>query len=299
MIRSKRDLAIGILLILPGFLLMGVFVYGFIAWTIRVSISQWDSIVPDYSYVGLQNYHELLNNERFQIDILNTIFFTIFFLSFCIILGFILAILLERINRKAEHFFRNLFLLPMAISFVVTGVAWRWIFNPTVGLNSFLKALGVKNLWGWATDPTSILGFHLALIPVIIAAGWQLTGYTMAMLIAGLRGIPEDIFEASRIDGASELQIIWHITIPLLKSVFLAAIILLGHISLKIFDLVYTMTGRGPAFATDFPGIFMWDTTFKGNRYAEGAAISVFMLFLVAGVIIPYLVNILRKEKNT
>jgi glucose/mannose transport system permease protein len=190
-------------------------------------------------------------------------------------------------------------LFPLAISFVVTGVVWRWVFNPTVGINSLIKqTLGINLTWGWYTDYRSFAGFHVALIPVVIAAGWQLVGYIMAMVLAGLRAIPNEIFESAAIDGADEFKKITHIIIPLLKPILLSALIVLGHISLKIFDLVFTMTGSGPAFATDFPGIFMFQTTFDGHHYAEGAGISIVMLLLVALAIIPYLYSTFKKEKK-
>jgi glucose/mannose transport system permease protein len=136
----------------------------------------------------------------------------------------------------------------------------------------------------------------VALIPIIIAAAWQLTGYTMAMYLAGLRGIPEELREAARVDGASEFQIYRHIIMPLLRPITFSALIVLGHISLKIFDLIYAMTGKGPGFVTDVPGIFMFETTFQGNHYAQGAAISIIMLLMVALVIIPYLVYSFKEE---
>jgi glucose/mannose transport system permease protein len=136
----------------------------------------------------------------------------------------------------------------------------------------------------------------VALTPVIIAAAWQLTGYSMAMYLAGLRAIPDELREAARVDGASEVGLCRHVIIPLLRLITLSALIILGHISLKIFDLVYTMTGKGPGFVTDVPGIFMFETTFQGNHYAQGAAISMTMLLMVALVIVPYLVFSLRRE---
>lgn len=190
----------------------------------------------------------------------------------------------------------------MALSFVVTGVVWQWIFAPGTldrprGVNALLDMVGLENLqWGWYTDTGSLGPFHYALIPVFIAAAWQMTGYTMAMYLAGLRGVPDEIREAARVDGPSEYQIYRHVIMPLLHPITLSALIILGHISLKIFDLIYAMTGKGPAFVTDVPGIFMFETTFQGNHFARGAAISMVMLVMVAFVIIPYLVHSLRRE---
>jgi glucose/mannose transport system permease protein len=298
MIHSKRDRLIGMSIVIPCFILLCIFVYGFIGWTMAVSFSSWDGVLPNWDFAGFKNYVTLFSTERFQIDLFNTVFFSILFLGFCVAFGFTLALLLDRVT-KGEAIFRNIFLFPLAISFVVTGVVWRWVFNPTVGINSLIKqTLGINLTWGWYTDYRSFAGFHVALIPVVIAAGWQLVGYIMAMVLAGLRAIPNEIFESAAIDGADEFKKITHIIIPLLKPILLSALIVLGHISLKIFDLVFTMTGSGPAFATDFPGIFMFQTTFDGHHYAEGAGISIVMLLLVALAIIPYLYSTFKKEKK-
>ena len=160
-----------------------------------------------------------------------------------------------------------------------------------------LHNLGLDSLrWNWYIDTTSIGPFHVALIPVVIAASWQMIGYAMAMYLAGLRGIPEELREAARIDGATEFGIYRYIILPMLRPITLSALIILGHISLKIFDLIYAMTGKGPGFITDMPGIFMFETTFQGNHYAQGATVGVIMLLMVAVVVIPYLAYSLRSE---
>jgi glucose/mannose transport system permease protein len=304
---QSRDRWIAFLLILPSIILIGIFVYGFIGWTMRVSLSKWDGVEPDYSWVGLQNYRLLFTDaggvsaKRFTIDLWNTLFFTIFFLLICVGVGLLLAILLDQ-KIKGEGIFRTIYLFPMALSFVVTGVVWQWIFAPGTGsrargINALLGIVGLDALkWKWYTDTSTIGPFHVALIPVILAASWQMIGYTMAMYLAGLRGVPEELREAARVDGATEVGIYRYIILPILQPITLSALIILGHISLKIFDLIYTMTGKGPAFATDVPGIFMFETTFQGNHYAQGAAISIVMLLMVALIIIPYLVYSLRRE---
>ncbi len=305
--QARRERWISFLLILPSVILIGVFVYGFIGWTTTVSLSQWDGVEPNYAWAGLKNFAQLFTKaggiaaKRFTIDLWNTFFFTLFFLLLCVGIGLLLAILLDQ-KVKGEGLFRTIYLFPMALSFVVTGVVWQWIFAPGTasrlrGVNALLSAVGLDALrWGWYTDTRTIGPFHVALIPVIMAAAWQMIGYCMAMYLAGLRGIPEELREAARVDGATEVQVYRHVVLPILQPITLSALIILGHISLKIFDLVYTMTGKGPGFATDVPGIFMFETTFQGNHYAQGAAISVIMLVMVAVVIIPYLIFSLRRE---
>jgi glucose/mannose transport system permease protein len=304
---ARRERWIAFLMILPSILLIAVFVYGFIGWTATVSLSKWDGVEPNYGWAGLDNYEQLFTSEggvgakRFKIDLWNTLFFTILFLITCVVVGLLLAILLDQ-KVKGEGIFRTVYLFPMALSFVVTGVVWQWIFAPGTstrlrGVNALLHSVGLDALrWRWYTETDSIGPFHVALIPVIIAAAWQLTGYTMAMYLAGLRGIPEELREAARVDGASEIATYRHVVLPLLRPITFSALIVLGHISLKIFDLVFTMTGKGPGFVTDVPGIFMFETTFQGNHYAQGAAISMIMLLMVAVVIIPYLIYTFRQE---
>lgn len=315
---SERVVAIG--LIVPSVIAVFVFVYGFIAWSALVSVSEWDSVRPDYTYVGLDNFRDLFANFRFQIDIRNTVVFTLFFVGACLALGFVLAALLDR-GIRGEGVFRSIYLFPMAVSFIVTGVVWRWLLAPRAGVNILAEKAGLSSLkYEWYTDPNVVyvhsgsrlgealhtigLGFladpnygiPLAMVSVVIAATWQMSGFVMVMYLAGLRAIPEELKEAARMDGASEVQVLRHVSLPLLRPVTLSAMIILGHQSLKIFDLVVSMTQRGPGFATDVPALFMFETTFQGNHFARGASISIVMLLTVSLLIVPYLYWSLRRE---
>jgi glucose/mannose transport system permease protein len=286
----NRDRALSFLLIAPSVLAIALFVYGFIAWTAYVSLTDWNDIVafrgpfPLVDFVGLTQYARLLQNPRFLIDLQNTLVFTVLFVVACNIIGLVLAVLLDR-NLPGENIFRALFLFPMAISFIVTGVVWRWLENPSSGINLLFDTVGLgflKN--GWYTDP------DIGIKAVVLAASWQMSGYVMALYLAGLRGIPLDLREAARVDGANELQLFRRIILPLLRPITLSAVIILGHISLKIFDLTSSMTGPGPAFADDVPALFMFTTTFQGNHFAQGAAISILMLIGISVLVVPYLI---------
>ncbi|MGM7721787.1 carbohydrate ABC transporter permease [Metabacillus sp. Hm71] len=301
--KRSSDHLMAIAFILPSFLLILIFVYGFIAWTGYVSFSNWNSLVPDFSFAGLKNYLYLFQDFRFQADLRNSIFFTILFIGLVIISGMGLAILLDQ-KIKAEPVFRNLFFFPMALSFVVTGVVWQWLLNPSTGVNLFLNKLGLSPKW--YTDTSILAGFEwgriefgipVALIAVVIAAVWQMTGFSLAMYLAGLRGIPDEVREAARMDGATEFQLYRKIILPLLQPITVSVIIIMAHISLKIFDLIYAMTGPGANFVTDVPGVYMFETTFRGNYYANGAAIAIIMLVSVAIFIVPYLIHS-RKAEN-
>jgi len=318
--RAGGDRIIAFALIVPSAVAVAVFVYGFIGWSALVSVSEWDTVRPDYTFVGLDNFRELFQHFRFQVDIRNMVVFTILFVGICITMGFLLAALLDRAI-KGEGVFRSVYLFPMAISFIVTGVVWRWLLAPRAGLNLLFEKMGLGVLKNdWYTDPTVVyihsdswlgeaisfvgLGFladphyglPLAMISVVIAAVWQMSGFVMVLYLAGLRAIPEELKEAARVDGANEVQILRHISLPLLRPVTLSAMIILGHVSLKIFDLVVAMTRRGPGFATDVPALFMFETTFQGSHFSQGAAISVVMLLAVSLLVVPYLVWSLRRE---
>jgi glucose/mannose transport system permease protein len=247
------DRLIAIAMIAPSVILIAIFVYGFIARTGYVSLVRWNDLAPDYTFVGLTNYVRLFDNERFQIDIRNTFVFT--------------------------------------VTFIVTGVAWRWLESPSSGINLLFDAVGLgvlKN--GWFTDP------NIGILGVVLAAFWQMSGYVMALYLAGLRGIPDEVREAARVDGAGEWQLFLRVILPLLNPITLTAVIILGHISLKIFDLTISMTGPGPGFATDVPSLFMYETTFFGSRFSQGASIAMVLLLLVSGLIVPYLIYNARTE---
>jgi len=294
--KIKGDKWTPILFITPSIVAVGIFVYGFISWTGFISFTKWNDVLPDYTLVGFENYRKLFNNMRFQIDLHNTLVFTIIFVTSCLLIGLLLAVLIDQ-RIKGEGIFRNLFLLPMALSFIVSGVIWRWLFNPgsfqlgNIGLNQLFEKVGLNFLiCGWYTDP------NIGIIAVAIAAIWQFSGYTMALYLAGLRGIPLELREAAAIDGASQWKTFYYITLPFLRPITFGAIIILGHISLKIFDLVMAMTGSGPAFSSDVPAFFMYDTTFRGNHFSQGASIAIILLLLISLLIIPYLITTFRKE---
>ncbi|HEY4553561.1 MAG TPA: sugar ABC transporter permease [Bacillaceae bacterium] len=300
----SADRTLAILFLLPSVIFIGIFVYGFIGWTGYVSLSNWNSLVPDFSFAGLKNYLFLFKDYRFQADIRNTIVFTVLFIGAVLVMGLMLAIFLDQ-KLRGESVFRNIFFFPMALSFVVTGVVWQWLLNPSTGVNLFLSKFGLESMW--YTDTTILgaiklgkieFGIPAALIAVVIAAVWQMTGFSVAMYLAGLRGISEELKEAARMDGATEFQIYRKIIIPLLWPITVSVIIIMAHISLKIFDLIYAMTGPGANFVTDVPGVYMFETTFRGNYYANGAAIAMIMLISVAVFIVPYLIGSRRGGGN-
>lgn len=316
------------LLILPSFLIVFVFVYVFILYTIGVSLSaNWRPATQDFTPNEdlLEVYGNLFLNPRFQADIRNSLIFAALFLLLTVVGGFILAILVNNLLRS-KAFFRGVFLLPYALSFIVTGVVWRWIFNPESGVNLLLYYSGVsgiyENLTGeelrpeWLTSGEVVgdinvllvqafpqfefiqvqLGIPLALIPVVLASSWQLLGFAMAMYLAGLAAIPPEVKEASEVDGASGFRYIRSIAIPMLAPITVTTLVILTHVAFKMFDLVFAMSGSGIGFATDMPGIFVYESMYKALLFNQGAAASIVMLIIVLLIVIPYLVKTNRQR---
>ncbi len=367
--RKSKARILGFIVLLPSFLLLGIFVYYFIGRTVWWSLTDWGqnpeqalAAKPVLQFVGLANYQGLFTgivDSRFRQDLVSTIFFTVFFIVGCLVLGLVLAVLLDH-KPRGEGVFRTVFLFPFSLSFVVTGTIWRWLLQPKSGINRLPTFIGLpagkfawltsrQQVWrfdwnllplilavavalvlalvavvsfraararrGWMTAGVAVLlvawavlfgrnlkllefpephGFNLAFIGIIIAAVWQMSGYTMALYLAGLRGISVEMREAALVDGASEWQLYRRIILPLLAPITLSAMIILGHISLKIFDLVFAMGGPDNT-STDVPALLMYLTTFRGNQFAKGAAIGTILLLLVAVIILPYLATQLRK----
>jgi glucose/mannose transport system permease protein len=291
----RNETILSVALLLPSMVAIAIFVYGFIGWSVRVSLSKWTGLTPDFTWVGLKQYTDLIQNDaRFAIDVRNTAVFTVGFIASCLLIGLALAILLDQ-RLKGEAIFRGIFLFPMSISFIASGVVWAWLMNPALGsritgINLIFQKLHLDFLVSqWHSSPQP-WGMAYTVIPAV----WQLSGFTMALYLGGLRSIPEEMREAARVDGASEFQIYRHIILPMLQPVTLSAMIILGHMSLKIFDLIVAL-GRKD-LRLDVPGIYMWTTTFDGTKYAQGAAIGVLMLISVAITVLPQLVHSMRTE---
>ena len=242
-----------------------------------------NTVIENYNFVGLKNWQRLFSDARFHSDLRNHIFYAAGFMTQCIVFGFVLAALLDQ-HIKGEAVFRTVFIFPFAVSGVVTGVAWRWLMQPTTGINLIFASIGLENF-----QPTWFVHPQYGMFAVSIAAAWQFSGYVMALYLAGLRGIPMEMREAAAIDGAGTFAIYRYVIIPLLMPVTFVVIVLTGMNSIRVFDLVATMGGSGPAFATDTLAFNMYQTTFSSYRFSLGAAIGAFMIFLAAFLVIPYL----------
>jgi len=277
----KGDRLVAVLMLLPSIVAVSVFIYGFIVWTGYVSTVKWNTVVEDYSPVGLKNWIDLLKMERFHWDMRNLLFYAAGFMSQCIVVGFFIAFLLDQ-RIKGEAIFRTIVVFPFAVSGVVTGVAWRWLMQPTTGINLLLRNLGIADtMFAWNADT------KLGIFAISIAAAWQFTGYVMSLYLAGLRGISEEVREAALVDGAGTWALYRHIIIPLLMPVTFTAIVLTGMGSIRTFDLVVIL--QGPAFSTDTLAFHMYQATFGLYRFSLGATIGFFMILLSALLVGPYL----------
>ncbi len=273
----------------PSFAVTLVFVYGFILFTIFLSFTG-SKMLPLYTFVGLSNYTRLWALENWHIAIVNIAIFASLYIVICTVLGLGLAIFLDQ-KIRGEGFLRPIYLYPMALSFIVTGTAWKWFLDPGIGLERIMR------LWGWESFTfTWIKDNDMAIYTIVIAAVWQTSGFVMAMFLAGLRGIDNEILKAAQIDGASSLQLYRRIVIPLLRPAFLSAFVILSHLAIKSYDLVIALTGGGPGRATEMPATFMYSYTFTRNQMGVGAASAVVMLMTIAAIMVPYLYAELKEK---
>jgi glucose/mannose transport system permease protein len=294
--RRIRSWGPGLLLVSPSLLALGVFVYGFLGWNIRVSFSSWRGLVNPNDYVGPRNYERLADDERFGLDIRHIVIFTLVFMVGSLVLGFFMALLLDR-GVRFEGFFRSVYLFPMAISFIATAIIWRWLLDngegqSTAGINKLLQNFGL----GFLRSDWHKADSTWAIAAIALPAGWALSGYIMSLFLAGMRGVPEELREAARVDGANEPRVFWYVVRPMLLPVFMSAVVILAHISLKTFDLFYAIDQKN--LRIDTPALYMWFTTFDGGFYARGASIATLLLAGVAVVIIPYIWYSVRSERR-
>ena len=294
--RRFRRWGPGLLLVSPSIVLIAVFVYGLIGWNVSVSLSNWRQSQPSHHYQGFQAYRDLNSDPVWwSYDVKHLVLFTVVFIVGTLIVGWSLAFLLDK-GVRGEGFFRAVYLFPMAVSFIASGVVWRWLLNNaegdrSSGLNRLFGSLGLdflQNPW-WTHERWGIMA-------IALPAVWQLSGYVMALFLAGFRGIPEELREAGRIDGASEWQLYRHVLFPQLSPVALSAIIIIGHMSLKVFDLIMAIAGQ-TNYTTQVPATQMWVEFTRGD-YAKSAAIGTILLLIVAVLIVPYLVATYRQERR-
>jgi glucose/mannose transport system permease protein len=289
----------GVLLVTPSIVAVAVFVYGLIGWNFKIAMSDEHTFyyIYHYHFVGLQNFIHLWSDGLWRRAVIHELFFTVIFVGGALLLGLVLALLLDK-KIRAEAIFRTVYLLPLAVSFIAAGIVWKWLMNPAAppnraGLNVLFQHAGLgflANSW--------FASARWGVAAVALPALWQMSGYVMALYIAGLRGVPDELREAARVDGASEYQIYRRIILPQLRPVTLAALIILGHISLKIFDVFVSVAGIS-ATNDIVPAVYIWQKQFSFTDSADAATAASYLLLAVAMLVVPYLIWSVRLERRS
>ena len=277
------------IVISPSFAVILWFVYGFVLWTFYISLTK-SKMLPRYEFWGIDQHFRLWSNPRWYIAVENLLIFTVLFVGICILIGILLSILLDQ-KIRAEGFLRTVYLYPMALSFIVTGTAWKWMLNPTMGIEKLFTD------WGF-TDFTFdwLVNRDMSIYTIVIAAVWQSSGFVMALFLAGLRSIDDEIVKAAKIDGASLYSIYITIILPMMRPVFMSSIVILLHISIKSYDLVIALTAGGPGISSDMPAVFMTQMAFHRSEIGLASASAVMMFLTVLAVVVPYLYSELRRQ---
>ena len=289
-LRNRFEALLPKLVLGPTLIITLVFVYGFIAWTTMLSFTRSRAFAK-FDWVGLLQYARVWDHPRWHVAVSNLGLYASLYVVLCLAIGLGLAILLDQ-RIRAEGGLRAIFLYPMALSFIVTGTAWKWILNPGLGLTKLFHD------WGWSSFEFDWIINDMAIYTVVIAAVWQASGFVMAMFLAGLRGIDQEMIKAASIDGARMPAIYRRIIIPQLRPVFISALVILVHLAVKSYELVIALTGAGPGYSTELPSTFMYSFTFTRNELGMGAASAVMMLCTVAAIMVPYLYSEMRPRSS-
>jgi glucose/mannose transport system permease protein len=263
-----------------------IFVFiGCTAWTIFYSLTAsrtLPAIDPlGENFVGLDQYVRLFNTRRWQISITNLGVFGVLVLVFVFVVGFLLAVFMDQ-KIRFENTFRTIFLYPFALSFVITGLVWQWMLNPAFGLQKSIRDFGWESFtFDW------IANRRMVVYTLVIAAVWQMTGLVMALMLAGLRGIDEEIWRSSRVDGIPKWRTYVSVVIPTIRPVFVTALVIVAASVVRTYDLVVAMTGGGPGLSSQFPTIYIYEFMFVSNL-GQGLAASTFLLVTVAIIVVPW-----------
>ena len=275
----------------PSFVAILIFVYGFIGWTAWVSFTK-SRLLPKYDIVGTIQYDRLFQSPRWETAINNLYVFGILFIVISMCLGLILAIFLDQ-KIRVEGVIRTIYLYPMALSMIVTGTAWKWILNPGLGIEATVRKWGYENFtFDWLVNP------DMAIYTVVLAGVWQSSGFVMALFLAGLRSVDEEIIKAAQVDGIPTWRIYSAIIIPSMAPIFLSAFIVLSHLAIKSFDLVIALTGGGPGYATDLPATYMYTMAFSRGDIGQAASSAMIMMAVVFTIVVPYLYSEFRAKND-
>lgn len=288
---KRKERIITALIILPALVSTFFFFYGFSGWNFFISLTDWEGFVPSYDLVGFKNYSALFHDSLFWTSLKNNLLLILIFVPGVIFVGLILAILLDQ-KVRGEGVFRTIYLLPFALSFVVTAALWAWMYSPRVGtINVLLEKLGLGFLKsGWITDP------NVVMYCIIGALIWQFAGYSTVIFLAGIRSIPGSQIAAAKVDGASTLTLYRRIVIPQLKAPFTTAFIIFMCFALKAFDFIWVLNRGGPGYSSHILGVSMYKETFAFDKFAYGAAYAMIILVISLIIVVPFLCRTYRRE---
>ena len=273
----------------PAVGLISWFVYGFVLWTFYISFTN-SKILPRYELWGVGNYGKLWASHKWLVAVENLFIFTALFLIFCTVIGIILAIFLDQ-KIRAEGVLRTIYLYPMALSFIVTGTAWKWILNPSLGIEKFAQDIGFETFtFDWLVTP------GMSIYTIVIAGVWQSSGFIMAIFLAGLRSVDDEIIKAAKIDGAGIVSVYTKIILPMMRPVFMSALVILVHLAIKSYDLVIALTAGGPGISSDMPAVFMTQMAFHRSEIGLASASAIMMFLTVSAIVVPYLYSELKRE---
>jgi len=287
-----RDKLIIRLIFIITCILLIYFVYFFIMWNVIVSFTGWEGLVQTFDFIGLENYAEMSKDTVFWIALRNNFTFMIIFIPSSIIIGLFLAILLDQ-KVKREGVFRLAYLLPYALSFVVTSYLWEWMFVGNGVINTLLETIGfgyIEIIW--------LGNSNLTLVSISLAMVWQFSGYVMLIFLAGIRSVPPSNIMAARIDGASGFKLYVRIIIPQIKTSAFTAFVILMIFALKAFDFIFLLTGGGPGYASYILPIMMYEEAFAKNQFAYSSTIATTLMIIVMVIVIPYLYITYRKRDS-
>lgn len=283
--------ALPIIVLTPSLLATFLYVFVFSGWTLYVAMSN-STLLPTYGFVGFDNFATLWANRRWNIAYNNLFFFSGFYVIGALVVGLMLAILIDQ-RIRAESLWRTIFLYPLAVSFIVTGTVWSWLWSP-IGIETLVQNLG------WTSFEFALTGDRkLAMYAVVITGIWQSSGFAMALFLAGLRSVDQDIIKAAQIDGASAFRTYTKVILPTIAPLFLAVMVVLLQFAIKTFDLVVALTNGGPGIATTFPAIYVYEFMFERGQIGQGAAAAIMILMALGVVLVPYsLFMAWRKRKE-
>lgn len=278
-------------LLVPSLIASFFYIFVFTAWTFYLSLSD-SSLLPTYGFVGLENYYSLWANRRWNIAYSNLFFFSVFYVLGATAVGLLLAILIDQ-KVRGESFWRTIFLYPLAVSFVVTGTVWSWLYSPNAGIEFLMKGLG------WESFKFALTTDRKYAIYAIIATGiWQSSGFAMALFLAGLRSVDPDLVKAAQIDGAGPFRTYRKVILPIIAPIFIAVAVVMLQFAIKTFDLVVALTNGGPGISTTFPANYVYDLMFQRGQIGEGAAAAMMMLFALSVVLVPYALYLVWRNRR-